>query len=65
MNGLSAKAIVKNNDTNETLEFDGIDVRKLSTEVAGGFVGCTVGVYAKAETEKQTKAYIRSLSYHA
>ena len=65
MNGLSAKAIVQNNDTNETLEFDGIDVRKLSTEVAGGFVGCTVGVYAKAETEKQTKAYIRSLSYHA
>ena len=25
---------------------DHMDIRSLSTEVAGGFVGCTVGIYA-------------------
>lgn len=29
----------------------GLDIRSLSTEVAGGFVGCTVGMYAVSEKE--------------
>lgn len=30
---------------------EGLDIRDLSTEVAGGFVGCTVGMYAVADRE--------------
>lgn len=41
-----------------------IDIRKLSTEVAGGFVGCTVGMYAVAETDcRQQAACFKRLSY--
>ncbi|MGN0400782.1 MAG: glycoside hydrolase family 43 protein [Acetatifactor sp.] len=45
---------------------DGIDVRNLSTEVAGGFVGCTVGMYAVADTDRREQAAcFKSLSYQA
>ena len=40
---------------------DAIDVRKLSTEVAGGFVGCTIGMFAEAETNAEV--LFTSLSY--
>lgn len=43
-----------------------IDIRKLSTEVAGGFVGCTVGMYAVADREDSGNgACFKSLSYTA
>lgn len=43
---------------------EGVDVRQLSTEVAGGFVGCTVGMYAVADTDCREKcACFKSLSY--
>lgn len=43
-----------------------IDVRNLSTEVAGGFVGCTVGMYAVADTDSRSEAAcFTSLSYEA
>lgn len=43
-----------------------IDIRKLSTEVAGGFVGCTVGMYAVADEDcREQAACFRRLSYQA
>ncbi len=39
------------------------DVRDLSTEVAGGFVGCTVGMYAVADKENTGYATFKTLSY--
>ncbi|MBQ7774361.1 MAG: glycoside hydrolase family 43 protein [Lachnospiraceae bacterium] len=38
-----------------------LDIRALSTEVAGGFVGCTVGMYAEADVEDL--ALFKSFSY--
>ena len=32
---------------------EGIDISALSTEVAGGFVGCTIGMYATDEEERE------------
>lgn len=41
-----------------------IDIRKLSTEVAGGFVGCTVGMYAVADEDcREQAACFKRLSY--
>lgn len=44
-----------------------IDIRCLSTEVAGGFVGCTVGMYAVDEKagESDAKACFRGLTYES
>ena len=33
-----------------------VDIHVLSTEVAGGFVGCTVGLYATANGEESEQA---------
>ena len=42
-----------------------VDISDLSTEVAGGFVGCTVGIYAEGteEVEENTYATFKSFSY--
>lgn len=42
-----------------------IDISSLSTEVAGGFVGCTIGMYATDEYERETpaEAVFKALSY--
>ncbi len=42
-----------------------IDIRALSTEVAGGFVGCTIGLYASdsEEREEPVKALFKSFGY--
>ena len=52
-----------------------VDIRALSTEVAGGFVGCTVGMFAVDETDDAKKgeadvtildaACFRSFSYES
>ncbi len=47
----------------ETIIASDIDIRTLSTEVAGGFVGCTVGMYAIAENNNTDKVLFKSLSY--
>ena len=49
----------------ETVLADTIDVRKLSTEVAGGFVGCCIGMYAVAEGAAEGAAVFTGLSYNA
>ena len=41
-----------------------VDIHALSTEVAGGFVGCTTGVFAVTdEGTSQGAALFKSLSY--
>lgn len=42
-----------------------IDIRALSTEVAGGFVGCTVGIYATDSEERDVPAKVcfKSFAY--
>jgi len=46
-----------------------IDIRALSTEVAGGFVGCTVGMYAvdesTEEADSDAKACFRGFTYES
>ncbi len=43
-----------------------VDIRALSTEVAGGFVGCTVGMYAAARPERRDQAAVfERFSYRA
>lgn len=52
--GNKVEALVKN-----------LDISALSTEVAGGFVGCTVGMYAFDTEEREEPAYacFKSFSY--
>lgn len=60
VDGLSAKVLAEGNVIGET------SVANLSTEIAGGFVGCTVGMYASANGEKSDKyACFESFSYEA
>lgn len=58
--GLLAKVLVDDEQVAEA------DVRELSTEVAGGFVGCCVGMYASANGEEK-EGYIafKAFSYEA
>lgn len=44
---------------------EGIDISALSTEVAGGFVGCTIGMYATDEEEREEplKAVFKLFTY--
>ncbi len=51
--------LVANNQ--EIVLADNIDIRNLSTEVAGGFVGCTAGLYAVGDNAAE--AVFKSLSY--
>lgn len=69
--------IPKENPLEATLEVNGlfatveiagqktktVDIRALSTEVAGGFTGCTVGLYAVADTETTDCACFKRFSY--
>ena len=50
--GLTAEMFWESEETGEdSLLFDKLDISSLSTEAAGGFVGCTVGMYAVEEEE--------------
>ena len=42
-----------------------LDISALSTEVAGGFVGCTIGMYAEDIEKRETpiRALFKSFSY--
>ena len=43
-----------------------LDIRSLSTETAGGFVGCTAGIYAAAEADTETcRVLFTGLSYES
>ena len=64
VNDLNAAVSVVEGDK-ETLLAEEIDVRKLSTEVAGGFVGCCIGMYAIAQQATEESAVFTKLSYEA
>ena len=60
--GLTA-AVKASGSFGETKVAEGVDIRSLSTETAGGFVGCTVGLYAAGGDNKDTGVIFRSFSY--
>lgn len=50
----------------ETVMVSDLDIRSLSTEVAGGFVGCTAGIFAVTENEDAQGAVLfKALSYQS
>lgn len=69
VDGLKASVGLGNpmDDSDETIGnmlWSDIDIRDLSTEVAGGFVGCTVGMYAVADTAQSSRfACFNALAY--
>ncbi|MCR5511653.1 MAG: glycoside hydrolase family 43 protein [Lachnospiraceae bacterium] len=64
VNGIKASLFMLKDGNLETLVSD-LDISALSTEVAGGFVGCTIGVYAEdiEERDEKVKALFKSFSY--
>ncbi len=64
--GLQAEAGL-GTDGGERTVVDGLDIRSLSTEVSGGFVGCCAGLYAVEAQGRKTgeRALFKSLSYFA
>lgn len=57
VDGLSAAVIIEGQKSPE------VDIRTLSTEAAGGFTGCTVGLYAVADTENTDCTCFKRFSY--
>ena len=57
VDGLSAAVIIEGQKSPE------VDIRTLSTEAAGGFTGCTGGLYAVADTENTDCACFKRFSY--
>lgn len=57
VDGLSAAVIIEGQKSPE------VDIRTLSTEAAGGFTGCTVGLYAVADAENTDCACFKRFSY--
>lgn len=68
VNNLEAAVGIREGGSERIIAGD-IDIRALSTEVSGGFVGCTAGLYAVKEgkeTEKEAREVcFRSFSYTA
>lgn len=62
--GTRATLFMVDNGAPEILIKD-LDISSLSTEVAGGFVGCTVGIYAEdtEDRDDKVKALFKSFSY--
>ena len=51
---LTASVVI---DSEEVIVAKEVDVHYLSTEIAGGFVGCTIGLYATTNAD-QAKGYV-------
>lgn len=65
VSGLSIAVEITGQDETAFLA-DDVDVRTLSTEVAGGFVGCTVGMYAVADTDSRDRSVcFKTFTYEA
>lgn len=62
VDGLKA-AVKVVSDKAETDVVQGIDIHGLSTEIAGGFVGCTVGLYAFSEKETEKGIIFKEFLY--
>ncbi len=71
IDGLKVKAGIQEElsdalDSKEIIVSENVDICELSTEVAGGFVGCTVGVYAvQEEANGKESVCIRCLAYES
>lgn len=50
-------------DNHDTIIVANLDVSELSTEVAGGFVGCTVGMFAQAAEDVKEPVYANFKSF--
>lgn len=63
--GLTAEAGVDAAGREQVIA-ENVDIRSLSTEVSGGFVGCCAGVYAVAEgTETEESVLFESFAYNS
>ena len=60
--GLKA-SIFAGEGNNVTAVVKDIDISDLSTEVAGGFVGCTVGIFAEGSDKAEENAYTKFKSF--
>ncbi|MDE7247891.1 MAG: family 43 glycosylhydrolase, partial [Lachnospiraceae bacterium] len=60
--GLSAAVILAYGGQETELVRD-VDIRSLSTETAGGFVGCTVGIYVTGDSDSSQGITFRTFSY--
>ena len=60
---LEAQIEVFNSKKEKLLASGKIDIRALSTEVAGGFVGCTVGMYAVSNQQTEERACFKAFTY--
>lgn len=58
--GLKAKIEIEDTVGKVFFASELIDIRALSTEVAGGFVGCTVGMYAVSKGESSERACFKN-----
>ena len=61
--GLTAKVTVLT--SMEEYAFTDSDIHALSTEVAGGFVGCTIGMYAYSAKASEKEVLFKTFSYCA
>lgn len=62
--GLTASVLARKSGEKELLMVaDNIDISALSTEVAGGFVGCTVGMYARRDSDVAEPVYANFRSF--
>lgn len=60
---LKACVIIEENASGAAITMENIDIRALSTEVAGGFVGSTVGMYAVGAETNDHAACFKTFSY--
>ena len=62
VNGLEASVAVMEGGKEQEI-VPRLDIRSLSTEVAGGFVGCTAGMYAETEAKEAVAVLFKNFSY--
>lgn len=63
--GLAATLELDRGEGKRALLCEKADIRALSTEVAGGFVGCSVGMYAVADAACEKAVCFTGMSYQA
>jgi len=64
VSGVKATVLAGKGSEVKAIKYD-IDISSLSTEIAGGFVGCTVGMYATDDVEAENckEAVFKTFSY--
>lgn len=62
VSGLTAVLGIRE-ENKERIVVENVDIRGLSTEIAGGFTGCTTGIYATAKTIYSDRQEVRFLNF--